>query len=325
MTDEGREAATPNDGGPVATDAVRVAGERRRRKTERRQESARRALEKEVKRGIYPNGVDLLAMIGIMLVSALAAGVVGGMLTWLTRWDAGLVNAIAYFLQMGLAIALVFIQRRTRRAPGVTLNLRAGKVSAPLILWGIVLVFVTGVMIEPLLELFPSRYLEQLNLYIGTGGWSILMTVVLAPVMEEVLFRGLIQGALCERDGATKAILLSALLFGVFHMIPQQAINAFFVGIILGYIYYRTRSLLTVIVLHALNNGISYLLLETMGPGRADLTVREMLGGGAIYYAVYGACVALFVMGAVAIVLRLKERSAAEAVPENVDPAAEAE
>ncbi len=132
MTDEGREAAAPNDGGPVATDAVRVAGERRRRKTERRQESARRALEKEVKRGIYPNGVDLLAMIGIMLVSALAAGVVGGMLTWLTRWDAGLVNAIAYFLQMGLAIALVFIQRRTRRAPGVTLNLRAGKVSAPL-------------------------------------------------------------------------------------------------------------------------------------------------------------------------------------------------
>ena len=161
--------------------------------------------------------------------------------------------------------------------------MHAGRISAPLILWGIVLIFVTGVVIEPLLELFPDKYLEQLNQYIGTGGWSILMTVVLAPVMEETLFRGLIQGSINERDGAAKAILLSALLFGVFHMIPQQAINAFLVGIILGYIYFRTKSLLTVIILHALNNGISYLMLEVLGPERADMAVRDMLGGGALY------------------------------------------
>ena len=95
--------------------------------------------------------------------------------------------------------------------------------------------------------------------------------------MEETLFRGLIQGSINERDGAAKAILLSALLFGVFHMIPQQAINAFLVGIILGYIYFRTKSLLTVIILHALNNGISYLMLEVLGPERADMAVRSTM------------------------------------------------
>lgn len=311
-TDEGKErrehgAGMFSDG--AGTDGARCSDERRCR-------AAYRAQAKEMKRRIYPNGIDILAMIGIILVSSLAAGLVGGALTWLTEWNTGLVNALTYFLQMGLAITFILVQRRTRQAPTNVLNMHAGRISAPLILWGIVLIFVTGVVIEPLLELFPDKYLEQLNQYIGTGGWSILMTVVLAPVMEEMLFRGLIQGSINERDGAAKAILLSALLFGVFHMIPQQAINAFLVGIILGYIYFRTKSLLTVIILHALNNGISYLMLEVLGPERADMAVRDMLGGGALYYAVYGACVVLLVVGAVAIVRRLQVREEAGTEPE---------
>lgn len=261
-TDEGKERR--EHGAGMSFDGAGTDGAGR--SDERRCRAAYRAQAKEMKRRIYPNGIDILAMIGIILVSSLAAGLVGGALTWLTEWNTGLVNALTYFLQMGLAITFILVQRRTRQAPTNVLNMHAGRISAPLILWGIVLIFVTGVVIEPLLELFPDKYLEQLNQYIGTGGWSILMTVVLAPVMEETLFRGLIQGSINERDGAAKAILLSALLFGVFHMIPQQAINAFLVGIILGYIYFRTKSLLTVIILHALNNGISYLMLEVLGP-----------------------------------------------------------
>lgn len=217
-TDEGKErrehgAGMFSDG--AGTDGAGCSDERRCR-------AAYRAQAKEMKRRIYPNGIDILAMIGIILVSSLAAGLVGGALTWLTEWNTGLVNALTYFLQMGLAITFILVQRRTRQAPTNVLNMHAGRISAPLILWGIVLIFVTGVVIEPLLELFPDKYLEQLNQYIGTGGWSILMTVVLAPVMEEMLFRGLIQGSINERDGAAKAILLSALLFGVFHMIPSR-------------------------------------------------------------------------------------------------------
>ncbi len=267
-----------------------------------------RAADRETRRQLYPNGVDILAIVGILLVSALAAGLVGGALGMFTRWDAGMVMALTYFLQMGLAIAFVLLQRRSRHAPPDVLRFHKGRLSAPLILWGILLISVTGVVIEPLLALFPDEYLDLLYRNIGTGGWSILMTVVLAPVMEETLFRGLIQGSVYERDGAAKSILLSALLFGVFHMIPQQVINAFLVGIILGYIYFRTGSLLTVIILHALNNGISYLMLELLGPEQADRTVRDLLGDGGLYYAVYGVCAVLLVVGAVVIVRRLKRQ-----------------
>lgn len=271
---------------------------------------------KQLRRSQYPNGFDIFAIVGIMLISSLAASVIGGILNMSAGWDAGLVNALTYFLQMAFAISLVIVQRRVRKAPANAINLRAGRVNAPLILWGILLIFVTGVVIEPLLSIFPDKYLDQLNQYIGTGGWSILMTVVLAPVMEETLFRGIIQGSIYRRDGAVKSILLSALLFGVFHIIPQQVINAFLVGIILGYIYFRTGSLLTVIILHALNNAISYILLELLGPQRANMPLREMLGNDTWYYIVYAVCAALVIVGAVMIYRSLKAQDRSESIPD---------
>lgn len=272
--------------------------------------------QKKLRRSQYPNGFDIFAIVGIMLISSLAAGVIGGILNMAAGWDAGLVNALTYFLQMAFAISLVLIQRRVRKAPANVINMRAGRVSAPLILWGLLLIIVTGVVIEPLLAIFPDKYLDQLNQYIGTGGWSILMTVVLAPVMEETLFRGIIQGSIYRRDGAVKSILLSALLFGVFHIIPQQVINAFLIGIILGYIYFRTGSLLTVIILHALNNAIAYLMLEVLGPERANMPLREMLGNDTWYYIVYAACAALVVVGAVMIYRSLKAQDISASIPD---------
>lgn len=148
-TDEGKERR--EHGAGMSSDGAGTDGAGR--SDERRCRAAYRAQAKEMKRRIYPNGIDILAMIGIILVSSLAAGLVGGALTWLTEWNTGLVNALTYFLQMGLAITFILVQRRTRQAPTNVLNMHAGRISAPLILWGIVLIFVTGVVIEPLLEL----------------------------------------------------------------------------------------------------------------------------------------------------------------------------
>lgn len=266
----------------------------------------RRTWTKEMKRRTYPNAIDILAMAGIILISGLGAGLIYALLTKVTKWDPGMINALTYFLQMGFSISFIIIQRRIRNAPAIVHGFSPGRISAPLILWGIVLILVTGVVIEPLLELFPDQYLDQLNQYIGTGGWSILMTVVLAPVMEETLFRGLIQGSISERDGAAKAILISSLLFGILHGVPQQVINAFLIGIILGYIYFRTRSLLTVIILHALNNGISYLLLELLGPEKANMALRDVISNDIFYYIAYGVCALILIIGAIAVVRNLK-------------------
>lgn len=275
------------------------------------------ALGVEMKRRMYPNATDIFTIIGLLIVPMVITALAGVLLNRYSGLPAGACNAILYFVNMALAILFVAIHRRSRRAQALTLGLGIKSVNAPLILWGILLIVVVGIVIEPLLSLFPDAYLEQLNKAIGTGGWTILTTVLLAPVMEEVLFRGLIQGAICKRDGAVKGILLSALLFGAIHVVPQQAINAFFCGIVLGYIYLRTGSLLAVILLHALNNAISYIALELLGPDMAYLQTKELLGGGTVYYIVYGISVVFLVVSAVMMVRHL--RSAAGEVPRQME------
>ncbi|MEZ7507827.1 type II CAAX endopeptidase family protein [Cloacibacterium sp. Arc13] len=91
-----------------------------------------------------------------------------------------------------------------------------------------------------------------------------LLTVLFAPFLEEILFRGIIQKGLINKGvKPAKAIIFSALAFGIFHLNPWQTVNAFLLGLVLGVVYYKTKSLLMPILLHAFNNFISaYLLLN---------------------------------------------------------------
>lgn len=275
----------------------------------------RRRERKQERKRVYPNAVDILAMIGIIFGSMIIAVLVGTILQKFTGFEQGLLNAIMFFLQFSFAIGFILIQRKTRGAAGNIINLFSGKVNAPLVLWGVLLIFAVGVVIEPLLTVFPDHYMKLLENMLGLGGWAILMSVVLAPILEETLFRGLIQGSIAQKYGPTAGILLSALIFGLMHGIPQQVINAFFVGIILGYIYYRTHSLITVILLHALNNGIAYLQMELF-PKAMDSSLRDMIGSDKLYYVVYGVCVALTVVGAVAIIRNLHKQDKLSQVAE---------
>ena len=92
---------------------------------------------------------------------------------------------------------------------------------------------------------------------------------ILAPLLEEVLFRGAIQGVLMRYFGRPwPAIIVSALVFGIFHLNPVQIVYATLLGIVLGWIYYRTGSLLSVIVGHVLNNSLA--VITTIAYGAAD-------------------------------------------------------
>jgi hypothetical protein len=71
-------------------------------------------------------------------------------------------------------------------------------------------------------------------------------------------------------------------------------VNAFVVGIILGYIYLKTGSLLSVIILHAINNAIAYVSMCYFGDS-ANVTVESMFASKTAYWIVYSAAAALFV------------------------------
>ncbi len=91
---------------------------------------------------------------------------------------------------------------------------------------------------------------------------GVLSMTLLAPILEEVMFRGAIQGHLMRKyKNPYIGILIASLVFGVFHLNPVQVVYASLLGFILGWIYYRTGSLLPVILGHILNNSLACLTM----------------------------------------------------------------
>jgi membrane protease YdiL (CAAX protease family) len=92
--------------------------------------------------------------------------------------------------------------------------------------------------------------------------WTLIVlgvqAVVLAPVVEEFLYRGVLLSALVRGTGALAALVVSSALFAIVHapVEPQAVAPLFFLGMALGYAAYRTRSLVAPILAHALFNAL---------------------------------------------------------------------
>ena len=89
-----------------------------------------------------------------------------------------------------------------------------------------------------------------------------IMVCIFAPIFEEILFRGIIfKGMINHNVNPVIAIIAGGLIFGLAHLNPWQFVGAGFLGAIFCFIYYRTKSLLLPIILHAANNTLSYTLM----------------------------------------------------------------
>lgn len=126
---------------------------------------------------------------------------------------------------------------------------------------GISAIFLIGVLMS-LLAFLPN-WLDNTFDILQAGWLGILCVSLLGPILEELLFRGAITDVLLKKYSPAKAILFSGLIFGIFHLNPVQVVSASLIGFLLGWIYYKTRSLIPCILIHVLNNSLSvYLSLK---------------------------------------------------------------
>lgn len=139
------------------------------------------------------------------------------------------------------------------------------------LLWCVVAAFGTiipSVFLQDLLPEWPasiqqfSREAEaQIYEIVGTrGGYFVIC--LLAPVAEELVFRGAVLRALLRWRPSQRwlMIVVSALLFALIHMNPDQMPHAFLAGILLGWLFMRTGSVLPGIAFHWANNTITYFI-----------------------------------------------------------------
>lgn len=123
----------------------------------------------------------------------------------------------------------------------------------------------------------PVELLESLTDLLVTDDpvrmvWLVLLVGVTPAICEEVLFRGVVLGSFRSRWSVPVAVILSGLVFGLFHLSPQTAFRFLptaWLGILLAWAVVETRSLWTGVVLHFLNNGT--ILALTLIPATREM------------------------------------------------------
>lgn len=143
------------------------------------------------------------------------------------------------------------------------------------------------------LELLPDKWTKDLlaetfdKLLKSPEGYIVIG--IAAPLVEEVVFRGAILRKLLEwmtdsfgeltKQKAWIAIAISALFFAAIHLNPAQIPHAFLGGILLGWLYYRTESIIPGILFHWINNSAAFLFTWMFPDVKTDAHLIEYFSG----------------------------------------------
>lgn len=225
---------------------------------------------------VYPRISQAIVLVLLLLVLQVIIGAVMAVAIMITGLElrAGDPAIMGVGNGVSFAILLAWAVRRTGQPLREALPFRW--VPPVLLLPLIVLLFGLGILsseVDNILRYLlpmPRALAEFFQNLTGMGIASLLTLAVVAPVVEELLFRGIILRGFASRYSHTKAILVSSLIFCLYHLNPYQFFSAFAVGLILGWIFVRTGSLWPCVVGHALYNShvlIAGALLPVAIPG----------------------------------------------------------
>ena len=137
----------------------------------------------------------------------------------------------------------------------------------------------------------PEWFEKAMEQIMDAPVWITLISVsVFAPLFEEWLCRGLILRGLLQKTSPAAAIVVSAAFFAVLHMNPWQALPAFLLGLLFGYVYYKTGSLKLTMLMHCVNNTMAVLL--TRIPSLEEIDSFTEIFSPWAYAGIFVACVA---------------------------------
>ena len=208
------------------------------------------------------NPVHLLFIIlGTIIFVSIAGALlifVGGATSSLLAEILIIVPAMIYVIARKMPI------RKSFRLNGINMEILAGTLVLSLSL------YIIGDELDRLIykffpmpdQLFESlKYLLQIHSF-GEGFIIIFSGVVLAALTEEMLFRGALQRTLEKHRDPAIAIVLSSVVFAVIHFNPWSALQIMFLGLFLGYMAWKSDSIIPSMVLHGLNNLLSIVFIN---------------------------------------------------------------
>ena len=210
-----------------------------------------------LQRGGVPTVSDVWFIVALTILLVLYAG----SLLQLRFGLAGLFGTQMLLLFTPLAI-VVYTKRDIRRTYGFAGTKVTGFIGAAFLVTGFFPLNI--VLASGLMKLFPTstEYVETaFSGIMGDNVFAALFVIALAPaVCEEMLFRGLILHALKARYRVVSAIVITAALFGAYHMSLVKFIPTGLLGLLLCYVVWRTGSIYPAMLMHFLNNAYSVVM-----------------------------------------------------------------
>ena len=208
---------------------------------------------KDLENKNYPNIGQSFGIAGIMILATILISP----LSFITNKfiDRDLSFFFTYVIAVGLTFWIAYSIRKRKTENTTFIFKIENKHIIPFVIISIAVL--NFGLIAPIIRLIPMpESLQKIFAdLMGKYGISTFITIVIAaPILEELIFRGIILDGLLKKYSPIKAILIASVLFGLVHLNPWQFIAALSLGTFAGWIYYKTKSVSYAIIIHATNN-----------------------------------------------------------------------
>jgi membrane protease YdiL (CAAX protease family) len=200
----------------------------------------------------YPSFIGAV----VLCIIFLAIHRIGGYI-WLIFFGAsgmGLMSVLAF------VVVIFTAYKKSKGTYSQVFNIH----KVPLSVWGATTIFVIGYAvlsseISPIIRNFAlplalQNDSQSLFRIVDIDFRFIMLTLVIPPLAEEMLFRGVILSGFCENYSTIKSVILSSLLFSLYHLNPFSSVSYFIFGIVSALISMKAKSILPCIYIHLIYN-----------------------------------------------------------------------
>lgn len=204
----------------------------------------------------------VLAMLAYTVVNLVTGSEINSAYDFLQDSNFLCINQVIFELAMILIAGIVYYFCFVRKkSHGEWKKAMRGTYILCIIVLAVAMQFFIGYILEIVLPLFPNIMNNYMELMEMIGEENVIMVIsvaILAPIAEELIYRGLTYKIITKAFSYKVAIILQAVLFGVFHMNIVQGVYATLIGLIFGVVMHRYNSILPCIMLHIAFNSLSY-------------------------------------------------------------------
>ena len=253
-----------------------------------------------------PGVADLFILLALLLAGALLGSLVSLVFIAILGQEAGMEYAMFVSYPLMFIPPMLYASIKSRNNSftrcGLLLDSRHfHPVGAALCVVFVILATLAAAFCsDAILASMPEMpaWLEETLEGLTTGDklWlNFILVSIFAPFFEEWLCRGMVlRGLLGNKVKPVWAIVISAVFFALIHLNPWQAVPAFLLGCLFGYVYYRTGSLKLTMLMHFANNTFS-LVMSNVDAFKDAESWPDVLPGMR-YWIIFAACILLLVL-----------------------------